>query len=172
MYAVLNDCNEYLKRLTLLKNNLSTSFLSKVVISLNGNKTPLDKVSVLVLVERGKVSITLKDKNHFKQVLLSLKKNLEGFNLWMKDTQTIVCQQPEITADYRKEVLKLTKNYIESAKLRVRDIRRVWKKKINGAFKSKDLLKKSDTELQKLTDLFIDKITSAYNGIKGKFGQV
>jgi ribosome recycling factor len=117
------------------------------------------------------VLVTLNHKTNLPKVLVSLKKVLEGFSLWAKDQFTLVCQQPELTYNYKKEIIGLTKTYIEGCKLRIRGIRRVWKKDMEGSTKSKDVVKRNNLKLQKLTESAIDKIITAFNNAEREFSK-
>ena len=102
-----------------------------------------------------------------KSLISKIEKALLAANLGMtpnNDGRVIRLVLPELTAERRKEYVKLAKNEAENGKIAVRNIR----KDINNRLKklekdkenpiSEDELKKEETRVQTLTDKYVKEI--------------
>jgi ribosome recycling factor len=80
----------------------------------------------------------------------------------MNDGKVIRLRVPDLTEERRKDLVKQTKKIVEDAKVAVRMARRdaneVTKKALKDKTISEDENKKSEAEVQKLTDDYIKKV--------------
>ena len=80
----------------------------------------------------------------------------------MNDGKAIRLRVPDLTEQRRKELVKQTKTVVEDARVAIRMARRDANEEIKKALKDKaiseDESKKSETEIQKLTDDYVKKV--------------
>ena len=141
----------------------SVSMLDGVTVEAYGSPTPLNQVGTVSAPEARLLTIDPWDKS----LISKIEKAILASNIGMtpnNDGRVIRLVMPELTADRRKEYVKLAKNEAEAGKVAVRNIR----KDINTHLKklekdketplSEDELKKEEAHVQTLTDKYVKEI--------------
>ena len=137
------------------------SMLDGVKVENYGSEVPLNQVGTVSAPEARLLVIDPWDKS----LISKIEKAILASNIGMtpnNDGRVIRLVMPELTADRRKEYVKLAKNEAEAGKVAVRNIR----KDINNNLKkleketplSEDELKKEEAHVQTLTDKYVKEI--------------
>ena len=146
---------------TVRTGRASTGLLDRLHVDYYGTKTPLKQLANLATPDPRTISIQVYDKGAVNSVVraiqesdLALTPNTDG--------QTIRLSVPALTADRRKDLVKLVKNMAEEARIAVRNIRRdvianLKELKKEGEI-SEDDEHRAEEETQKLTDSYVEKI--------------
>jgi ribosome recycling factor len=146
---------------TVRTGRASTGLLDRVHVDYYGTKTPLKQMANLATPDSRTISITVYDKSAVNAVVraiqesdLALTPNSEG--------TVIRLNIPTLTAERRKELVKLVKNMAEDARIAVRNVRRDVIADLKDFKKegeiSEDDERRAEEEAQKLTDSYIEKI--------------
>ena len=141
----------------------NVSMLDGVKVDNYGSEVPLNQIGTVSAPEARLLVIDPWDKS----LISKIEKALLAANLGMtpnNDGRVIRLVLPELTAERRKEYVKMAKTEAENGKVAVRNIR----KDINNRLKklekdkenpiSEDELKKEETRVQTLTDKYVKEI--------------
>ncbi|MGL5049086.1 MAG: ribosome recycling factor [Fusobacteriaceae bacterium] len=139
----------------------NVSMLDGVKIDMYGSETPLNQIGSVSAPEARLLVIDPWDKS----VIPKIEKAIMTSNVGLtpnNDGKVIRLMIPELTADRRKEYVKLAKSEAENGKVAVRNLR----KDMNNALRklekdgeiTEDDLKRFEDEAQKLTDMTIKTI--------------
>jgi len=139
----------------------STGLLDRLYIDYYGAKTPLKQMANLATPDPRTISITVYDKGAVNSVVraiqesdLALTPNTEG--------TVIRLNIPVLTAERRKDLVRLVKNMAEDSRVAVRNVRRDIIQDLKELKKDGDISEddesRAEVEVQKLTDSFIEKI--------------
>ena len=133
------------------------AILNKVKIDYYGTPTPINQVAGVSVPEARLIVIQPWDVSVLKDILASdigLNPNNDG--------KVIRLAFPELTEERRKELAKEIRKIAEEAKVAIRAIRRDGideaKAKQKNSEITEDELKSAETEIQKITDKYIDEI--------------
>lgn len=133
----------------------SANLLDPVTVTVYGSQMPLNQVASVSVPEPRMISVQVWDKSNVGPVEKAIRSAGLGLNP-INDGTTLRLPIPDLTEDRRKELAKLAGSYAEKARIAIRNVRRdgmdhlktdETKKEI-----SEDDRKRSETELQKLTD--------------------
>ena len=153
--ALLDEFN------TIRTGRASSALFDKIKVDYYGNPTPLNQVSTISIPEARLVVIQPWDKAILTEIEKAIQKSELSVNP-NNDGKVIRINIPPLTEERRKEYVKLAKNHAEQARVAIRNIRRdaneELKKKEKDHDYSEDDLKRAGEEIQKMTDLYIDKI--------------
>ncbi len=146
--------------LTIRTGRASSSMLDRVEVMYYGFKTPLNQVASISIPEPRQILIKAYEKSILKDVEKGIIEANLGFNP-INDGTVIRINVPVLTEDRRKELVKLVFKIAEENKVSIRNIRR----DSNDLVKkekdlSEDVKKNTETEIQKITDEFTNKIDS------------
>jgi len=137
--------------------------LQKVLVDYYGTPTPLAQLASLANPEARSLLVTPYDKTALKAIEQAIRDmpNL-GANP-TNDGNLIRVTMPELTADRRKEYVKLVKSKGEDAKVHVRGIRRKAKDELDGLKSDlgEDEIARAEKELDALTRQHVDLIDDA-----------
>jgi ribosome recycling factor len=139
----------------------STALLDRIQVDYYGTKTPLKQLANLATPDPRTISVTVYDKGSVNTVAraiqesdLALTPNIDG--------SIIRLHIPTLTAERRKELVKLAKNMAEDARVAVRNVRRDVIQDLKELQKegdiSEDEERRAEDEVQKLTDKAIEKL--------------
>ncbi len=157
------------KTILSLQNNLNSlrtsranpDLVQQIQVECYGTNVPLSQVASVTAPESRLLLISPYDQNTIKNIEKSLSTSQLNLNPQV-DGNIIKIILPELTEDRRKELVKLGKQYVEEAKVSIRQVRRNEIDAIKDQEKNKDLSedesKKSQSSIQKVTDDFIQKI--------------
>ena len=151
------------------KNNLqkirtgraNPALLDTVHVDYYGSMVPLSQVANVALLDSRTISVQPWEKNMGAKIEKAIRESDLGLNpASMGDL--IRVPMPPMSEERRKEMTKLARNEGESAKVAVRNLRRDAnegvKKLVKDKLASEDDQKRSEAEIQKITDRHIAEI--------------
>ncbi len=160
----INECdNEMKATITAFSNDLknirtgrvSPDILKSIIIDSYGSKMPLTQLSNINNLDNMTLSINIWDASLTKNI----EKNILESNLGatpQTDGNIILLKFPELTAERRKDLVKMISETSEKFKVSIRNIRRKYIDLVKDAEKEKiisiDESKKKQDEVQKSTD--------------------
>lgn len=146
---------------TIRTGRASAALFDKIRVDYYGTPTPLNQVATISIPEARLVVIQPWDKGVLNEIEKALQKSELSLNP-NNDGKVIRINIPPLTEERRKEYVKIAKNYAEQARVAVRNIRRDanedLKKKEKDHDYPEDDIKRATDEIQKMTDLHIEKI--------------
>lgn len=142
----------------------STSLLDPVVAEVYGSPMPLNQVATVSTPEPRLLSVQVWDKSAVSAVDKAIRSAGLGLNP-IVDGTTLRIPIPDLTEERRKELAKLAGQYAEKARIAVRNVRRDGMDALKTDEKkgviSEDERKRSETEVQKMTDSTIAELDAA-----------
>lgn len=136
----------------------NTSLLDPVVVEVYGSMMPISQVATVNAPEPRMLAVQVWDKSNVSAVEKGITKANLGLNP-MTDGQTIRLPMPDLTEERRKELAKLAGQYAEKAKIAIRNVRRDAMEALKTDEKKKEISeddrKRSEDEVQKLTDKYV-----------------
>lgn len=157
------------KSMESLSNNLSKirtgrahpSILDAITVEYYGQEVPLNQVANIKIEDAKTLQLNVWEKNMIKEVEKSIISSDLGLNPAVSGN-LIRIPLPPLTEERRKELVKLVKQEGENCKVSVRNIRRDANNKLKQLLKEKSISeddeKRSEEDIQKLTDLNIKQI--------------
>lgn len=137
------------------------AILNKVKIDYYGTPTPINQVAGVSVPEARLIVIQPWDVSVLKDIEKAILASDIGLNS-NNDGKVIRLAFPELTEERRKELAKEIRKIAEEAKVAIRAIRRDGideaKAKQKNSEITEDELKSAETEIQKITDKYIDEI--------------
>ena len=141
----------------------STTLLDPIHVEVYGANMPLNQVATVSAPEPRLLSVQVWDRSNVSLVEKAIRNADLGINP-IVDGQNIRLPIPDMTEERRKELSKLAHQYAEKAKVAVRNVRRDGNDHLKQDEKkheiSEDERKRSENEVQKLTDDSIAEIDS------------
>jgi ribosome recycling factor len=132
-----------------------TGILDHVMVDYYGSPTALPMVANLTLVDARTIGVT----PYEKKMLSAIEKAIRDSDLGLNPStfgEMVRVPTPALTEERRKEMVKLVKSEAEDAKIAVRNVRRdaneQLKKLVKDKAISEDDERRSQDEIQKLTD--------------------
>ena len=148
----------------------STALLEGITVDYYGAKTPLNQVATLSAPEATLLVIQPFDKSVIGAIEKALQQSDLGLNP-SNDGHAIRLSFPPLTAERRKEFVKLVKNMAEEGKISLRNHRRAARTELESMKKdselSEDELKRYEADLDKRIHVHEADIDSAF-GVKEK----
>ncbi len=155
---------------TELKNirtgRVSPDILKSIIVDSYGSKSPLTQLSNINNIDNMTLSVNIWDSSLVK----TIEKNILDSNLGVTpqtDGSNILLKFPELTAERRKELVKIISEISEKFKISIRSIRRKYLDEVKLLEKDKSLsideCKKYQEEIQKFTDNSIKEIEKLTN---------
>ena len=154
---------EHLKRELsgLRTGRASLALLDNVRVEYYGNPTPLNQVASLGIPESRLITIQPWEPPLIKEIEKAILASGLGLTP-SNDGKVIRIPLPPLTEERRKELIKVCKKYGEEAKVHIRAIRRDRNEELKKMQKeskiTEDELRKSEAEVQKLTDQHIQNV--------------
>ncbi|MEC8421609.1 MAG: ribosome recycling factor [Pseudomonadota bacterium] len=157
------------KSMESLSNNLSKirtgrahpSILDAITVEYYGQEVPLNQVANIKIEDAKTLQLNVWEKNMIKEVEKSVISSDLGLNPAVSGN-LIRIPLPPLTEERRKELVKLVKQEGENCKVSVRNIRRDANNKLKQLLKEKSISeddeKRSEEDIQKLTDSNIKQI--------------
>ena len=137
------------------------AILNKVKIDYYGTPTPINQVAGVSVPEARLIVIQPCDVSVLKDIEKAILASDIGLNP-NNDGKVIRLSFPELTEERRKDLAKEIRKIAEEAKVSIRAIRRDGideaKAKQKNSEITEDELKSAETEIQKITDKYIDEI--------------
>ena len=145
---------------------VSPDILKTIVVDSYGSKTPLTQLSNINNLDNMTLNVNIWDSSLVK----AIEKSILDSNLGVTpqtDGSNILLKFPELTAERRKELVKIISEISEKFKISIRSIRRKFLDEIKNLEKDKsisiDESKRFYDEIQKITDLSINEIENLTN---------
>lgn len=146
---------------TVRTGRASTGLLDRLHVDYYGAKTSLKQMASLATPDPRTISITVYDKSAVNAVVraiqesdLALTPSAEG--------SVVRLNVPPLTADRRKDLVRLVKNMAEESRVAVRNVRRDVMHDLKNLKKEGDISeddeRRAEDEVQKLTDTYIEKV--------------
>jgi ribosome recycling factor len=133
----------------------SANLLDPVTVTVYGSQMPLNQVASVSVPEPRMISVQVWDKMNVGTVEKAIRSAGLGLNP-INDGTTLRLPIPDLTEERRKELAKLASSYAEKARVAVRNVRRDGMDNLKADENKKEISeddrKRSETELQKLTD--------------------
>lgn len=142
----------------------STALLDSINVDVYGANMPINQVATVSVPEPRLISVQVWDRSNLNAVEKAIRQAGLGINP-ITDGQMIRLPIPDLTEERRKELAKLAGQYAEKARIAARNVRRDGMDALKTDEKkgeiSEDERKRSETEVQKLTDETIKEIDAA-----------
>jgi ribosome recycling factor len=152
---------------TVRTGRASTALLDRILVDYYGSRTPLKQLASLATPDARLISITVYDKAAVQPTVRALQESDLGLTPNV-DGNVVRLNIPALTAERRKELVRLVRNMAEEQRVAIRNIRR----DVIGDLKdlkkegeiSEDAERRAEEEVQKLTDRHIDQINELLKG--------
>lgn len=142
----------------------SPALLDTLQVDYYGSMVPLSQVANLSLVDSRTIGIQPWEKTMAAKIEKAIRESDLGLNPQSMG-EIIRVPMPMMTEERRKELAKLVRSEGESAKIAIRNLRRDAndgiKKLVKDKVASEDDQKRSDADIQKLTDRYIAEVDAA-----------
>ena len=159
MQSSINAFSSELKNIR--TGRVSPDILKTIVVDSYGSKTPLTQLSNVNNLDNMTLNVNIWDSSLVKTIEKTILDSNLGVNP-QTDGTNILLKFPELTAERRKELVKIISEISEKFKISVRGIRRKFLDEIKNLEKEKsisiDESKRFQDEIQKITDNSIKEI--------------
>ncbi|MGH7230655.1 MAG: ribosome recycling factor [Nitrospiraceae bacterium] len=154
---------EHLKRdlASLRTGRASAALFDSIKVDYYGTPTPLKQVANIGVPESRLITVQPWEPPLIKEIEKAVLASGLGLTP-SNDGKVIRIPVPPLSEERRKELIKLCKKHGEDTKVHVRTIRREGNEELKHLQKdsklTEDELRKSETEIQKLTDQYVQKV--------------
>ena len=142
----------------------NVTLLDPVVVEVYGSMMPLNQVATVNAPEPRMLSVQVWDKAN----VTAVEKGIAHANLGLnpiQDGQTLRLPMPDLTEERRRDLAKLAGQYSEKAKIAIRNVRRDGMEDLKDDEKKKEISeddrKRSEDDVQKLTDKYVAECDAA-----------
>lgn len=136
----------------------SPALLDKIVVDYYGTPTPLQQVAAVSAPEPRQLLIAPWEKNMVDPIAAAISKSDLGLQA-VKDGDKVRLTIPALNEERRREMVKIAGKKTEDYKVALRNVRRETNDHLKKLEKdgelSKDDLKRSEEEVQKMTDKYV-----------------
>lgn len=143
----------------------SVGLVEPIQVDAYGSKVPLPQVSNISVPEARMISIQVWDASLVANVENAIRSSNLGLNPMTEGT-LIRLPVPDLTAERRKEIVKVASKYAEDSKIVIRNIRREAMEKIKLQEKNKEISKddlyKFSEDIQNITNSMISEVEILY----------
>ncbi len=137
------------------------AILNKIKIDYYGTPTPINQIAGISVPEARLIVIQPWDASALKEIEKAILASDIGINP-NNDGKVIRLTFPELTEERRKEIVKDVRKMAEETKVAIRSIRRDGMDQAKNSQKNgemtEDELKQAESEIQKITDKYIDEV--------------
>lgn len=144
----------------------SVTLLDDIKVNYYNQPTPLNQVATVGVADSRTITIQPWDNSAIGEIEKAIQKSDIGVTP-QSDGKTIRLTFPKLTEERRREVTKSGSKMLENTKVAMRNVRREINEKLKKQEKdklvSKDDLHKSQEDVQKLTDKYIEMAEKAYS---------
>jgi len=141
----------------------NAALLDHITVDYYGSEVPLSQVANIVVEDARTISISPWEKNMVSPVEKAILKSDLGLTPNTAG-QIIRIIMPPLTEERRRDLVKVVKSEAEQSRVGIRNIRRDANQMIKELAKEKEIStdeeKRGETEIQKLTDQYVEKIES------------
>ena len=146
---------------TLRTSRANPSMLDSIFVDAYGAKTPLNQLGNISIQDANTITIQIWDNSLIKVIENAIMDSNLGINP-QTDGQLIRLPIPKLSEERRIEIIKIASEFAENSKVTIRNIRRDFiensKNEKKNSNLSEDDLKRKINEIQKFTDINIEKI--------------
>jgi ribosome recycling factor len=139
----------------------SLALLDDIMVNYYDTLTPLQQLASLSIPESRQIAIQPWEQKIIPDIEKAILRSDLGLTP-ANDGKMIRINIPPLTEERRKQLVKMVKKKAEEAKVAVRNVRRDANEELKRLEKDKhvseDIVKKSQEEIQKLTDSYISKV--------------
>ena len=141
------------------------SLLDSIKLDYYDKPTPLSQVASISIEDAKTLAIVPWEKGIVQQIEKSIMESDLGLNpATSGDTIRVIL--PDLTEETRKDFIKKAKAEAENAKVSIRNVRREGNTQLKEFLKEKEISqdeeRQGEEQIQKLTDLFVDKIDTTF----------
>ena len=133
------------------------SMLSTIMVDYYGSQTPLSQVANVNTPDARTISVQPWEKNMLQEIEKAIMVANIGFNP-MNNGESIMINVPPLTEERRKDLVKQAKAEAEHAKVGVRNARKEANNDLKKLDISEDLKKNTETDIQALTDSYVQQV--------------
>lgn len=138
--------------------------LDGIQVEYYGSKTPLRQLANVVVEDARTLAVTVFDRSISAAVEKAIMTSDLGLNP-MSAGSTIRVPLPPLTEERRKDLIKIVRGEAEQGRVSVRNVRRDANDKVKALLKDKEISededRRSQDDIQKMTDVFIKSIDKA-----------
>ena len=150
---------------TIRTGRASAALFEKIKVDYYEQKVPLNQVANISIPEARLVVIQPWDRTVLSEIEKAIQKSELSVNP-SNDGKVIRIAIPPLTEERRKDLVKVTKNKAEAARVSIRNIRRDANEELKKLEKSSDITeddtKRGMDENQKLTDKYIEEVNKLF----------
>jgi len=139
----------------------SPAMLRSVTVDYYGSQTPLSQVSNINTPDARTITIQPWEKNMLQEIEKAIMVANLGFNP-NNNGESVIINVPVLTEERRTELAKQAKHEAEEDKVSVRNARRDANHEIKTLDVSEDMKSNAETDIQELTDKYIQIIDDLY----------
>jgi len=140
------------------------SLLDSIKVNYYEKLTPLNQVASISIEDAKTIAIAPWEKGIGQEIEKAISESELGLNP-ATSGETIRVILPDLTEETRRDFIKKAKTEAESAKISVRNVRREGNSQLKEFLKEKEISedeeRQGEEEIQKLTDLFVEKVDAA-----------
>lgn len=141
------------------------SLLDSIKLDYYDKPTPLSQVASISIEDAKTLAIVPWEKGIVQQIEKSIMESDLGLNpATSGDTIRVIL--PDLTEETRRDFIKKAKAEAENAKVSIRNVRREGNTQLKEFLKEKEISqdeeRQGEEQIQKLTDLFVEKIDSTF----------
>ena len=140
------------------------SLLDSIKVNYYDKLTPLAQVASISIEDAKTLSINPWEKGIVQEIEKAISESELGLNP-ATSGETIRVILPDLTEETRRDFIKKAKAEAENAKVSVRNVRRDGNSQLKEFLKEKEISedeeRQGEEEIQKLTDLFVEKVDAA-----------
>ena len=140
------------------------SLLDSIKVNYYDKLTPLAQVASISIEDAKTLAISPWEKGIVQEIEKAISESELGLNP-ATSGETIRVILPDLTEETRRDFIKKAKAEAENAKVSVRNVRRDGNSQLKEFLKEKEISedeeRQGEEEIQKLTDLFVEKVDAA-----------
>jgi len=140
------------------------SLLDSIKVNYYDKLTPLSQVASISIEDAKTLAIVPWEKGIVQEIEKAISESELGLNP-ATSGETIRVILPDLTEETRRDFIKKAKSEAENAKVSVRNVRRDGNSQLKEFLKEKEISedeeRQGEEEIQKLTDLFVEKVDAA-----------
>ena len=140
------------------------SLLDSVKVNYYDKQTPLSQVASISIEDAKTLAIAPWEKGIVQEIEKAISESELGLNP-ATSSDIIRVILPDLTEETRRDFIKKAKSEAENAKVSVRNVRREGNSQLKEFLKEKEISedeeRQGEEEIQKLTDLFVEKVEIA-----------
>ncbi len=140
------------------------SLLDSIKVNYYDKLTPLAQVASISIEDAKTLAIAPWEKGIVQEIEKAISESELGLNP-ATSGETIRVILPDLTEETRRDFIKKAKAEAENAKISIRNVRRDGNSQLKDFLKEKEISedeeRQGEEEIQKLTDLFVEKVDAA-----------